>query len=1098
VEAFLRQHPALAQDVDALLDLIYNEWALREAARENLSLDEYVQRFPNQAGQLRMQWEVHAFCRAARREAAPTIASLSLSLPHSTASSPPPLAGDFPEIPGHEVLDTLGRGGMGIVYKARHLGLKRLVALKIPLAGFEGDPAEVLRFRREAEAAAHLQHPHLVQIHDVGTWLSRVGGPTYPFLSMEYVDGSNLAQYLRDGPLAPRDAATLIETLARAIHYAHERGIVHRDLKPANVLLAAERQTETPGQGETVPPARPEFASLVPKITDFGIAGRLDVDGSQTRTGTVLGTPSYMAPEQATGRTHAIGRATDVYALGAILYEILTGRPPFKGTTVLDTLEQVRLLEPVAPRRFQPKTPVDLETICLKCLAKEPPKRYATAEALADDLRRFLDDKPIQARPTPVWEQIWKAAKRRPGIAILLVLIVVVSLAGFTGVLSQWRRAEQVAEERRRAIYVLGANLVQQFLQRDDTPRAQEMLENLRPGPGQSDLRGFEWYYLHGLAHGDQLAVPGGECVAFTHDGRFIAAAGEEGAVIIWDRTGRQVAALHGHSDTVTAVAFSPDGKRLASTARDNTVKVWDWQAGRECLALPTQHTDWPLCLAFGGDGTTLATAGRDGAVLVWDLRTRTTRKFPGPAEGTGTCLAFSPKGSLLAFANTAEQVWLWDWQGDAPPRRIRSPQIGTVHGLTFSPDGRLLAMAGSNGSTELWDLVEGESFARLKGHTAQVSCLAISPDGTRLASGSWDRTIRLWEIPSGRDSPIAAPSVLRGHPGFVTGLSFDGEGRFLASAGSDRTVRLWDTQAQRPEHLLAVHRCPPFTCLVFSPDGQTLAAGNRDGRIRIFAGSRQEVVAEIDGHAKGIHAIAFNKTGSLLASASDDGTVKLWDVPSWQPLCTLQGHAAGVSSVAFSPTDALVASGSEDGTVRLWDIRTGQERDRFKGHAGAVYDVAFSPDGQQVASASQDHTVRIWNIGSGAAREPLLLGGHTNAVLRVVFSPDGEILASGGKDRLILLWDARRGSSLGSLAAHDGEITALAFHPSDHRRLASAGSDHLVRLWDMDLRQEVLSLAGLPQDTMGLAFRPDGAELAAAGSSFQRGQIKVWSVSHP
>jgi WD40 repeat protein len=1081
VEAYLLQHPTLRDDTEAILDLIYNEWSLREARGDQVQLDEYLQRFAEYAEPLRMQWEVHVVCRAARREASAPTASVPTLQTAIAAAMPIQTAGTYPDIPGYEVLGILGRGGMGIVYKARHLDLDRLVALKMPLAGQEWDPTELIRFQREAEAAARLQHPHLVQIHDVGAWQSKPGGPAIPYLSMEFVDGGSLTARLRVGPLTPRDAATLIETLARAIHYAHTRSIVHRDLKPANVLLTACGFAND---------AKPQAAGGTPKITDFGLAKRLDADADHTRTGAIMGTPSYMAPEQAEGRTRDIGHATDIYALGAILYETLAGRPPFKGTTVLDTLEQVRLLDPVALRRLQPKTPRDLETICLKCLAKDAKRRYATAEALADDLRRFLYGRPILARPTPAWEHVWKAARRRPGVSALIILVILVALSGFVGILGQWRRAEQNAEEQRRIGYVLSVNLVQMHLKRDDTPRAQDLLDSLIPRHGQADLRGFEWHYLHALANGEVRAFPGGECVALSPDGQFIATAGEAGAVVIWDNTGHEFARLLGHKEPVTAVAFSPDGRLLATVARDCAVKLWDWQNGHESVTLPVEHSQPPLCLAVSQNGKWLASTGEDGFVIVWNVQTGKKQQSAKLAKTKGVCLAFSPDDRLLAIASTDEHTRLWNWRAEAQPRIFGPASVA----LAFSPKGQLLATAGSDKIIHLWDFVKEKPFVNLAGHEAKVACVAFSPDGSRIASGGWDRTIRLWDVPTDSDAPIAPAMVLHGHRGFVTALSFERTGRCMGSAGTDRTVRLWDVQARRPEEQQPAGRRSQLAAVAYSADGRWLATSNQDGTVSLWDALSRKLLGDWKAHENRVLSVSFSPDGTMLATASEDGTIKLWDVAKQQNIRTLQGHAKGVTSVTFNPGGSLLASASRDGTVRLCNTKSGQTQ-TLTSHEGAVQSVAFSPDGKLLACAGSDHNVRLWNIATPSA-QPRVLHGHDREVMCVAFSADGMRLASGGKDRTIIVWDVRTGERLFTLPGHDGEIAALGFHPTDNRRLASAGSDKLVKLWDLDTQQEVLTLAGCSYETTALAFRPDGQELAAAGGAPHQGQIKRWSAA--
>jgi serine/threonine-protein kinase len=347
-------------------------------------------------------------------------------------SAAPKMTAGGVQVPGYEVLEVLGQGGMGVIYKARQLSLNRPVALKLMLAGPHARPEQVARFRAEAEAVAQLRHPNVVQIYEVG----ECGGQ--PYFAMEFVEGGSLAERLAKGPLPARQAAGLLATVAEAVHAAHERGIVHRDLKPGNVLLENPK-SKVQGPKSEDPLWTLDLGLCTPKITDFGLAKRLDADVSPTQTGAVLGTPSYLAPEQAGGKTREIGPAADVYSLGAILYEALTGRPPFHGETTLDTLEQVRLRQPVPPSRLQPKVPRELETICLKCLEKEPPQRYASAMELANDLRRFLAGEPIRARPTSAWVKGLKWARRHPALAALLVVCCLAvagglaAWAGFTG-----------------------------------------------------------------------------------------------------------------------------------------------------------------------------------------------------------------------------------------------------------------------------------------------------------------------------------------------------------------------------------------------------------------------------------------------------------------------------------------------------------------------------------------------------------------------------------------------------------------------------------------------------------------------------------------
>jgi tetratricopeptide (TPR) repeat protein len=465
VEAYLERDLQLRSDTEVILDLVYHEIVLREERGETPRLEEYLARFPRLSDQLRLHFEVHQAIRSGAASAAG-----SKTVPPGPSAIPP-----RPTVPGYTVLGLLGRGGMGVVYQARQENLHRLVALKVLLAGDHAGPGDLTRFRREAEAVARLQHPNIVQVFDVGEHQGR------PYLALELVAGGSLAQRLAGTPQSPRAAAELVETLARAMQHAHEQGIVHRDLKPANVLLSFSGATSAPLS------ERP-LSEVVPKITDFGLAKWLDAEASHSHSGAIVGTPSYMAPEQAANRPGQIGPATDVYALGALLYECLTGRPPLRGATLLETLEQVRLQDPVPPRLLQPRVPRDLDTICLKCLQKEARKRYASARELAEDLRRFLAGEPIKARPIGAWGHAVKWARRRPAAAALIAVSVLGGAALLmTLVLSNVRIAREKAQaerqrERAEANLELARQAVDDYITKvgQDPRLRQHDLEGLR------------------------------------------------------------------------------------------------------------------------------------------------------------------------------------------------------------------------------------------------------------------------------------------------------------------------------------------------------------------------------------------------------------------------------------------------------------------------------------------------------------------------------------------------------------------------------------------------------------------------------------------
>jgi serine/threonine protein kinase len=480
IEAYLDREPALRNNVESLLDLVYNEVILRELDGETPRLEEYLERFPTIAAQLRLQFEVDQALQAS--ELLPSKPSEASGMYFAASRATANQSGAWPTIPGYSILGVLGRGGMGVAYKAWDLRLKRLVALKTIRSGDSADPEEQSRLRAEAETVARLHHPQIVQIYEVGEHEGR------PFCALEFVDGGSLADKLNGMPWPGDEAARLIEVLARTIHYAHVHGVIHRDLKPANILLERKSETQNPQSekeiSDSVSNVQFRFSDFHPKVTDFGLAKHLDVDTGQTKSGAILGTPSYMAPEQAAGKSKEIGPAADVYALGAILYEMLTGRPPFRAAAMLETLELVRSAEPVAPRRLQPHLPRDLETVCLKCLEKDPKGRYQSARAVAEELQRYLRKEPIRARPVNTLYRALRWCRREPalaaasGVAVTGVLCALGLALGLA--IQQSRAALRLREEVARAEQAEQDAVASAAKAREDEQRAKLSAEESR------------------------------------------------------------------------------------------------------------------------------------------------------------------------------------------------------------------------------------------------------------------------------------------------------------------------------------------------------------------------------------------------------------------------------------------------------------------------------------------------------------------------------------------------------------------------------------------------------------------------------------------
>jgi WD40 repeat protein len=832
----------------------------------------------------------------------------------------------------------------------------------------------------------------------------------------------------------------------------------------------------------------------IPKITDFGLAKKLDDSTGPTQSGDVLGTPSYMAPEQALGHAHAVGPPSDIYALGAILYEVLVGRPPFKGATLLETLEQVRSQEPVPPRRLQPAVPRDLDTICLKCLAKEPHKRYASADALADDLQRFLKHEPIRARPTSLWERGWKWSRRRPAIAALLALLLLVSGVGLGLVLWQWREAEQnaAAEARanadlQRTLYVLRLAQADRELALNQVGRAKYLLDAC-PLP----LRGWEWHYLQRRRHSDVLTLRGHKgpvySTAFHPEGRLLASAGLDGAVKLWDpTTGQERHTFAAHKGIVYSVAFQRDGRLLASAGEDEVVRLWDVPRRTAAGSLGKIGTNQVYCLAFSPAGGQLAVAHRNGTVTLWNAVTgRQQRSVAAHAAGFGVHgLAYSADGRHLATASLDKTVKVWD---AATGERLGTLQghVGYVWSAAFDPDDpNRLASCGMDGSVRIWDVAQGtvvqhlpahpgsafavvfskdgsrlfsagadktikvwnaagEELLTLRGHSDSIRILALSSGGQRLASAGVDGTVRIWDASPPVKEPGPKLFTLKGHQGPVSDVVFSPDGRQLASASLDETVRLWDPDTGAL--LQKLDEAEAINCVAFRPDGQLLALGGMDNKVRLWDVKRREPVAVGTGFTGRIRRLAFNPDGSSLAATSgEEGTLLVWK-PGGAAAPAFFGKEPirGAYQPAFSPDGKLLAAGRDKG-ITLWDASTGQERRTLQGHGQMVMGVAFHRDSQRLASASLDQTAIVWDVASG--KKVLTLRGHDSVLYGVAFSPDGGLLATASHDRTVKIWDAATGRLLHTLRGHEGPVYGVAFHP-DSQRLASAGWDGTVKIW--------------------------------------------------
>jgi len=1042
------------------------------------------------------------------------------------------------------ILGRLGSGGFGIVFLAFDDELNRKVALKLARVGTLVSPEATRRFVKEARTAAQLDHPHIVPVFETGH-----DGEAC-FIVSAYCAGPSLAQWLfdqaeRDQPVAPRLAAQWMKAVAGAVEYAHKRGIVHRDLKPSNILLEPLRTDAHAGSVDS-----DDGSELVPRLTDFGIAKVADDDGQVTMTGTIIGTPHYMAPEQAEGRVKEIGPPADVYALGVVLYEILTDRPPISGETDVDTLRRIGIDEPKLIRGIRPDVHRDLEAVCLKCMEKEPRKRYASAGELALDLGRYLAGEPVKAHRRGPIRLAW-AKLRKTQVSARTVLLISI-LAACSSAAAVWRtpttleppaetrplppagspglpvKGDEISEghyfqDMMLAFQMWEDNARKPGNGRDIAREMEQLLSRYLPREGQPDIRGFEWRYLWRLCHPTDFVSRASETkalsghdgavfgVQYSPDGRLIATASADRTARLWNAgTGDVIHVLNGHDDDVSAVAFSPDGRTLATCSDDHTIKLFETASGNELTTL-IGHADWVCDVEFAPHGEHLASAGRDGILKVWNLVTNTALLSHQAHDDRIMELAYSPDGRWLATVSDDGRVKLWD---------AGTYELAQDHGfystgakasaVAFSHDSRLLAVGGhdrSNNDPEmivLFDVTRGQPLEMLGSHSQRVHVLKFSTDDLSLYSISEDGNVLMWDLAT--QTPCKPIDSLP-TPGWS--LDVSPTGTQMAVSGSDGIVRIFDTSVGL--HCTTVpHERATNVASALTDDGRLLATGialegdGTGGNLKLWDISSNELRLLSEQTGSDVYAACFSRDSKEIAvgaySEADEGggkSIRILNVASGEERIRLHGLSGQAQQIEFaSEQETLIAQtgtgGESNWSVDFWNTSTGHKLGAMPQQGLTGEQIAIADDGSLLAMMD-DGRLRLYDC---AAQQHLRMCPNSNPPISGLdISPDNRFLASSNHKRAVIdIWNASDGELISEYQVLPGGSGRLTYAPDGKTLVVNL--DRQLMLVDVASGQRLISLR-LPYEVEHvdrLAFSADGRTITAVASlPHRQKQIYLW-----
>lgn len=943
-----------------------------------------------------------------------------------------------------ELMGELGRGGSGVVYRARQVALGREVAIKFLLDGAFAGEESIARFKAEAAAAAELRHPHIVTIHEVG----QVEGHHY--FSMELVQGQTLAAVVRDGPLPAMRAAAYVQRIAEAVGFAHCRGVLHRDLKPSNILLDEQDQ---------------------PRVSDFGLAKRTGDPAGLTGTGQVLGTPAYMSPEQAQGgQKRPVDERSDIYSLGAILYHLLSGRAPFTGDSPTAVLRQVCESEPVGPRLLNPSVPRDLETICLQSLSKDPARRYPTAGAMAEDLGRFIRGECVLARRQGWLEKGVRWCRRRPALALALGGIGVLMGAVVLISVQSARRVERLRLGSLTNLYASDLRLAQHVIQNHRFGSAKALLDRHCPIAGDPDLRGFEWRHLHAVCASQEAATLGThgaqvQRMALSPDGRWVATVSTD--LRVWDVATRQMVLSKPLGEYGWALGFSPDSREVLVVDAVGTGSRFAVGSG---AALGRFQLDGKRAMAVAwapsAKGPGLLAAG---GLIGLDLSTGEGRPMGGLPTTLSRAFVTADAGQAALILGRAETA-VWDLERSVEVARFQLPR--PARAVVWLPAQQRLVAGDLTGALHVWNRDGREPFRSFPAHRGMVECLAISPDGTRLASAGADQLIRLWNTatwqPAGR---------LQGHEAFVFGLCFGKDGKTLYSGDRLGTVKEWKVDDAEGEPALS------FGASGFlSMDGRRLLRLDPGDRLSVCDPVQpKRVLADVPWNSGWI---PVPSAVGILARAADGGLRRYATNGVWTAVGSLRIGSPGVTAAS---ADGRFVCHRPDGTAScsVIEVEGGREVIRFDDDPSWLAPT-FSADGGTFCVGSSGGRVRVHDLPSGRLRGTI--PAHHGYAYACDLSRDGTRLATAGFDGVVRLWSTETMAMQGEFRSAMESFWSVALSP-DGRRIAAGTGESSVVVWDVPSGLEVATLGmGEPLFPVEglLRFTPDGSTLVLGGARWR------------